>query len=863
MGPYFTWHDVQRVLEAVEAPPWKRILIGPTGVQIHTEPEKEEAALQRLRCELGAAYDDEAIDLVSVNGRPRRLPVSINPVQLDLPLPTVARPLWSSRHAPSPHPQPDDPPVVAFFSYKGGVGRTTTTIALVAELLSRTPPARLLLVDADLEAPGLTWLMDRHERLCLLDVMALVHEADDWRREALPTVVGLLRANRLHLELPAGRRELLFLPAMRVVEQALAPPVTFEQMVRARGRATVVGDLFLALGRELDLDAVVIDLRAGMTELSSPLLFDPRVRSVLVTSCNPQSVDGTLETLRACRSRAPAAEPPEVVVTLVPPDAPEVAELVGEQVLEVFDDFGDLEAVSDLVTADLRFDVHAVKFAQELIHYDDLEDLVRRRLPGTELAKRVAPELASRLVPEVHDHDDVGATPEPTPRDIARAAARLEVAEDLEEPGLLPIPALRHLYEQPGGRLPAAVVLGPKGAGKTFAWGQMVLAKMWHGFGKLLGSTLPEKDARVFPLLAPRHMGDKLRSAAREAEQLALGSRECRLSRDELTRRLETPNGGDGLQFWLDAIVDRLGLPPEASRSVRDLNRAVVAIGVPLVLVVDGLEDAFQPSPGKPLSDEQRRMLRALLVDLPNGILDQGQTDVGIVTFVRRDLAEDAIPQNFRQFERLHSDYQLRWSPADALRLPAWLLALHGWQKIGSIDDVTTASDEDLRKLLVPFWGEKMGGKSEAYTDRWVIAALSDLKGRLQARDVIRLIRFAAEKTPNQWPLSHRAIRDALLDCSKLKLQELEREIKGLAPILKKLREQPPERQTVPFTAASVGLADDEVRFMELHGLVTQLEHGDLWYMPEIVRPGLGYKLEKGARPKILRMYRMAQQRRR
>lgn len=857
MGRYFTWHDVSRALSEVASPPWKRAEVEPTKIEIEASSEAVGSIQTELRRTFGDAFDGQAVELVSVASRLRKIPIEINPRQLRMPLSTVARPLWSSQIVPDSHViRKTDPVVAAFFSYKGGVGRTTTALAVVSELLSRTPSAKILLIDADLEAPGLTWLIDRNDRLCLIDAMVLVHESEDWRRDALPTIAGLLQANLVHLELPCGRREVYFMPAMRDIAQALRLPITFEQLVRARGRATVVGDLLLELGAALNLDAVVVDLRAGITEFSSPLLFDPRIHPVLVTSCNTQSVAGTLATLEACRKRVPNAEPPDVVVTLVPPDAPELADDIRQSVLEVLDAAGDLGKLSDSIPSDLRFEVFSVEFAQELLHYANLEDLLLRRMPGTELAKRVAPALAARILPKV----TIGPTVQIllTPKDIAKAAEGLEVAENLSEPGLLPIPALRSLYEQPTGRLPAAVVLGSKGAGKTFGWGQMILAGTWSGFGSLLGCPLEGTDAEFFPLLSPRNMGNFLFEAAERAQQNVLAGRASALSAVDLTRLLEGHPSGDGLIFWLTSIAGRLGLPSAAARSVRDLNSAIASSGKRVVLVTDGLEDSFQPSPGKPLSEDQQRLMRALLLDLPNSLREIGQTSVGMVTFVRRDLAEEALPQNFRQFEHLHSGYQLTWTPTDVLRLPAWLLIKRGWPGM-TVEEVTRAPYEDLRTFLIKFWAEKLGGKSEAYTDRWVIAALSDLKGRLQARDVIRLVRFAADRSGKDWPLAHRAIRDALEDCSKLKLDELQREIKGLEPILKKLREQPEELMVVPFTASSLGLEEEEVRFMEQHGLVTQMEHGDpSWHMPEIVRAGLGYKLKAGARPKTLEMYRRA-----
>jgi len=70
----------------------------------------------------------------------------------------------------------DFPPVVAFHSFKGGVGRTTHAIALAKALTAKKQ--KVLLVDGDLEAPGISWLFERrlpNPPVSFADFLALVH----------------------------------------------------------------------------------------------------------------------------------------------------------------------------------------------------------------------------------------------------------------------------------------------------------------------------------------------------------------------------------------------------------------------------------------------------------------------------------------------------------------------------------------------------------------------------------------------------------------------------------------------------------------------------------------------------------------
>lgn len=51
--------------------------------------------------------------------------------------------------------------ILAFHSYKGGVGRTLSLIAFFRELIYQDKGKKILIIDADLEAPGLTWMIQK------------------------------------------------------------------------------------------------------------------------------------------------------------------------------------------------------------------------------------------------------------------------------------------------------------------------------------------------------------------------------------------------------------------------------------------------------------------------------------------------------------------------------------------------------------------------------------------------------------------------------------------------------------------------------------------------------------------------------
>ena len=872
----YTWRDVDERLKSIGSPPWEAFDVDTSTLTFGLAQQQADLDVHRALSDcFGAAFDPvrSQLNLVSIPSHPRTLDVVIKHGATDVQNGVaVARPLWSSRAPVTPPPVDEAAPIVsAFYSYKGGVGRTTVAVAVLGEILTTRPEARVLFVDADLEAPGLTWLLQGEEELSLLDALAIVHDAHDWREEALPVLAGLLESSRQSLELPVGRREFYFLPAMRSIAQLFAQPITFENVMRGRSRAYVIGDMFLALAQTMRLDAVLIDMRAGITEFSSPLLLDPRVTSVLVTSCNQQSVRGTLETLGALNDRLPsAARDAAVVITMVPPDSGSLAQDIAEQLFEALKEppnAGANTPIIEDVVGESQWLGHEVQFAQELLHFDSFQDLVARRIPGTTLGKTVAPALVERFMPRVARspaRDIIAAASPPSYERVHQKAHQLEFAEQNALLGLLPIPALRKLVELPPGRLPAAVILGQKGAGKTFAWGQMVLSERWAAFRAVIVASTEASapsDALIFPLLHPKSLKDELNERVKSVEEAVLRGRDHRWDSLDLSEAMDRVTDADGgIGFWLRATAARLGLEESATESVRSLEAALVKLDCRVILVIDGIEDALQPSPGQALPDRQRKLLRGLLQDLTTRIRELNSTYLGIVTFVRRDFAMEAVAQNFRQFEALHRDFAIHWSPTDTLRLPVWLCEQVGWYLLPPGTTPSTASIDELSAALHPFWGERLGGSREAYTNEWVIAALSDLQGRIQARDLVRLIRFATMNggaTAN-WPLPASKIRDALKPCAELKISELEAEVRQLGPILGKLRNAPASQRSIPFNPSSLKLNATETGFLEDQGLITKLGEKDEYYMPEIIRQGLGFDLQGGRRAKVLALYRAA-----
>jgi hypothetical protein len=149
-----------------------------------------------------------------------------------------------------------------------------------------------------------------------------------------------------------------------------------------------------------------------------------------------------------------------------------------------------------------------------------------------------------------------------------------------------------------------------------------------------------------------------------------------------------------------------------------------------------------------------------------------------------------------------------------------------------------------------------------------VIAALSDLQGRLVARDLVRFLQNAAESTTQADDrasygsrlLFPGALKAAIGPTSKQKVYETEEEISELAPVFAKFRAKnnsikaPLDDEAVQ----QIGLSTEDIDLLKLHGIV--LGDAAPYEVPELFRMGLGLR-HAGARHSVLGTKRRARQR--
>lgn len=885
-----TWLDVEFLLDTRRAdrdwPTWlARYTVYQDALEIEAEPGTPRHAVEQfLASAFGQRYSDGRILLVSEPDAQRSLEVYIGQSEemrrshelgRDT-APSFRRIAALPENAPQltlPEPSaPDDPTVVAFYSFKGGVGRTTHLLAYLRALSLAKERRSALVIDADLEAPGITSLM-AHEKIApvvdfsFIDLLALMQsDPDPSAKISLDLATHLTKRQILEAFSPEGQVENYVIPAFRSEEQSMRLDIRPEHVTAGPGRAWSLTTFLLELGRNLGVDVVLVDLRAGYSELSSPFLFDPRVKKVVVTTPSNQSVDGTISVLRQLGkisktivgfTHGAESYPadPTVILSFV------IAELANSEfmrdvTLRLQQGYPEIQTDETLP----NLEIISTPFSQELLYLDSLTEGLER-LGANPLTRRMSELIDFDLPPKEMANPAGGASLDAIRNNLRANAEALEYAESGKGESFLRIAPLRALARQFSETPPVAVVIGAKGAGKTYTYLQILRAGNWSKFVcDVTGSE--GKAAALWPILYSRNLtalAQQHVEAAQSSAAATLGivTRPSLLElNDRVNVALRHPLADETWwrHTWFGIFAASMGyndFPFNGGAGV--IIDRLRRTRQQLVLMIDGLEDLL---PGLANNTNEQVALRALIQGVPAYLKSVPDNPLGILIFVRADLARAAVPQNYGQFSRLYETFALQWSEEEALRLAVWMADSANVMRPANLatNPPEVLTSDEAKEILLALWGRKLGTEKsrEARSAEWVIAALSDFKGQIQARDLVRFLQFAASGSVGSQTLdrvlSPGAIRGAIKPCSEKKIEEAEQEIPQLKAIFSKLQNVTDLR--IPFDAADANLTSEDIRFLQSVGVVAEL-NGE-YYMPEIFRFGLNLRLAEGARPKVL-----------
>ena len=791
----------------------------------------------------------------------------------------------------------DNPSLIAFYSFKGGVGRTLNLAAYLFALLDKAKELNksitVLVIDADLEAPGLTYwnaFEKQQPAVSFMDFLEVSHYSPIEREEALSWFAKEVKKTPKN----EGGSTVYFLPACLDDKQLLDTPILPEHLVRSTDGVWEYGNAIHRLGKVVGADYVFIDLRAGLSEISSPIIFDPRIKRFLVTTINEQSVRGTSLVLKQIGKVAPSEADVDDEIYY---DPSLVINMLKEEFIKLpmyfdaydtfRDDYNQLEEEEGLIVSSKRLEIKDAFFAEELLYVNNWEE-ARSKLKATSLMENarkwaemqfVANESKELASTNVHPGEQPSLE---AVRSLKDLCTKYEYAEQGQGEDLLITEPLQNLATNFRDKLPHVLSIGAKGAGKTFNYIQLSRFKYWEKFLNYVDNKNHEpqlKKTYIFPLLESSNLQENAKiviNQAREELQGALGENFIEFKHSEYIDRIKEAlneqkwNEPQWTEFWVSEIARAISVSSNTNipNNLSSIDHELKNKGLHIIFLFDGLEDIFRDIAS---SKEEQKALRALIDDLPKKLSEIRQSNLGIIIFLRRDFLKYTITQNLSQFENLYRSYDLSWDEDSFLRLVYWICSES--QVINAKkNNIYEFSKENLKNELENLWGKKLGSdkSNEAYTASWIFAALTDFNGRLQARDIVRFLYNAAYITVNKanelqlekWFISRllppKAIRQALKPCSDEKVREAKEEYPLFKIWVDQLNLPSLPEKKIPFAVEQFNMDQQTVRLLEEMGVIYEdkdKEEIARFYMPEIFREGLGFS-GTGARPRILALKR-------
>lgn len=278
---------------------------------------------------------------------------------------------------------------VTFYSFKGGVGRSLA-LANVAYELARSGE-RVLLVDFDLEAPGLDTLFDSPGTR----TPGLVEYITDYlQQETPPDVldyvqeVGQLSESAPIYLMPAGAQDDSYARRLNSIDWA--------ELYERYDGYLMFEDLKAQWAKKLDVSYVLIDSRTGHTDVGGICTRQLPDTVVAVFFPNQQNLRGLSEIVEAIRAEPTATGRDEIDVIFVASDLPR------------------LDDEDEILSRTMRAFRRRLKIEDEiqLVHHYDSLDLIERPVftrarPNTRLAREYV-QLARRIrMKNVEDRDGV------------------------------------------------------------------------------------------------------------------------------------------------------------------------------------------------------------------------------------------------------------------------------------------------------------------------------------------------------------------------------------------------------------------------------------------------------------------------
>jgi cellulose biosynthesis protein BcsQ len=779
------------------------------GKLLDEREKKIDNFLERINTNLGQ-YPISGYDLLTpqeANEQPSDY------IQLPLPL-------WSDiLMAPEPdqpiqldEDSPKRPLVVTFYSFKGGVGRSTA-LGLVAGILA-TRNRRVVMVDFDLEAPGISILFRSDaenlngEQYGVLDYL---HQRHLTPEENIPSIESCIS----QVNLPT-RGELFLVPVGEYDENYIHRLADLDRRTWQhfyQGETNPISQLMEDIKNQLNPDVILIDARPGFNDTSAIALFDLADTAIICFSPTDQSFEGLKWVVQGVRKQREYQGKPDIrfLLTPMPLVAPEQRQTWITRVEDwIVENWG---LPGETTVGELYYEIPYNPSITTLSSLVELpKSLLNGYLPIADAIDASLPDIKSNI-----ETTTILENRETILNELQFEAA---TAQEIEADN---IPNIFHRTEDFSKFLSNRnwLIRGAKGTGKSLLF--RLFVEQPETAKELAHS---EVNLSTFHFLAA-HGQPRLQGPILESNDLA--SYEQQVGEDSWSI------------FWLNyALLQLCHALPEL-RSSLALDEQLVALSAqdnpPHVHIVSWLVHRAQsPEAGSQAADELRTIDRWLRENNQGVWLLYDELDAGFGStqkdYVRRRQALEAllawwlesgtslrciVPKIFLREDIWNQlnftnkghytgrSLQLRWDEADLWRLvlrqaltSSATLSRFLEQKLGvTVTRLNAIELEQLRTSLYPLWGDRMGRTKKAYTYNWVRTRIADGQKNCFPRSLVLLLQEAVKREKDfsteyssEIVLRPKALIDAFPFVSEQRVDEVRNEYPELKEFLDRLQNE-------------------------------------------------------------------------
>lgn len=714
-------------------------------------------------------------------------------------------------------------PITSFYSFKGGVGRTTATI-LTALLLARQGK-KVLLIDFDLEAPGLASVFANQEDNAekLLRVKGFVDFLIDYeanKREITKLSIDdyyFVRNEQILVGSNGG--ELIIVPAIATDSNSA------ESYIDKLSKANIkygfgkeyIPDLFIkTLETKINPDYILIDTRTGINDVGG-LVFNRYAQNIfLIFFGNQQNMFGLESILPELKKLNEKDVKFYLVNSPVPQNQTDAETEINYYVEKSYEIFSKHFYTENLPS---QFDDTAdhypinIPFNPQALILNNYKKLVN--LIGS--SKNSYQEIANIISSNKIDISDVNSDSKNIPnqlildsiikidKGLGTSEVEFRSEKDLKS-YFYPRKDYKYIFEKD-----KFLILGEKGVGKTALFSVLSHENYAKALAEFCGVKTEEIENTEWVIGLEKPVSDNPNKFPYKANYEAIQHFELSQFRNywiillvrQLDKKLiaESKLKNEIFDLPIKDIKDlaiRVNIGEDLYEILNEVNAKLKGQNKTLIIVYDHL-DAELPSE----NNIRGKLVSSLLTFFYDNL--NRLSNIKAKIFLRNDIFDREVNDITDKVKIQNYSVKIDWEYNQLLNV-IWkriyeqdnslsiFSGIEFTEKpiLGSIPDFST--EKEHKQILDKIFGKNMGGNNKAYSYNWVKSHIEDTNNQIHPRTLIKLFAESArlekiEKAqPNDRIIRSKNIESALKDSvSKHQVQELGEEYPELRHIFTEL----------------------------------------------------------------------------